>query len=168
VLIVTQFASNAHAQSSAPSTEPNTTAPAAAPAQANKWRLQFSPYTYHFNPDTDHRNVVLIGVEREHPNAKLDGAVFFSNSFGQESVYIYPVGGVYKDIFGWRDLSFKWTAGLLYGYKKPYENKVPLNKNGFSPGIILGLSYQITPRWSTQINMLGTAGVMFQVNAELN
>jgi hypothetical protein len=134
----------------------------------NKLTLQLSPYTKHLHEDTAHKNVVLVGVEREHPNGKIDGLSLFSNSFGQESAYLYPWGGAYKSILGVQPLSFKWTAGVLYGYKPPYENKVPLNYKGFSPGVIFAFAYELKPGWSAQVNILGTAAVMFQLNAPLN
>lgn len=133
-------------------------------SQGPTLQWQMSPYTHHFSPSDDHRNVYMIGLEREHANGKLDGVTFFSNSFGQESVYLYPWGGVYKNIFGVKPLSFKWTAGLLYGYVEPYENKVPLNYKGFSPGAIIALAYEFKPGWTAQVNALGTAGLMFQFN----
>lgn len=133
-----------------------------------KLSLQMSPYTLHFSSDSKHENVYMAGLEREHANGKLDGLVLFSNSFGQESVFIYPWGGVYKNIWGVKPLSFKWTAGLLYGYKEPYEDKVPLNYKGFSPGVILALAYEFRPGWSAQVDMLGTAGLTFQLNIPLN
>ena len=58
---------------------------------------------------------------------------------------------------------WSWTAGILYGYKPPYENKVPFNSNGFSPAIIPTLGYQFTPTVSGEIAMLGTAGIMFNI-----
>jgi hypothetical protein len=132
-----------------------------------KLDLQMSPYSYHFSPSDDHKPVFMAGLEREHASGKLDGLTFFSNSFGQECVYIYPWGGVYKHILGVEPLSFKWTAGLLYGYKEPYENKVPLNYKGFSPGAIIALAYEFKPGWSAQVNALGTAALMFQLNVRL-
>jgi len=136
--------------------------------QGIQLRIQASPFTLHFSPKTDHKNVVMVGMEREHKNGKLDGFTLFSNSFGQESVFIYPWGQVYHDIWDVNKLSFKWTAGLLYGYKAPYENKVPLNHNGFSPGVIAALAYEFKPGWSAQLDLLGTAGLMFQINRSLN
>ncbi len=156
-LIVAQFTPQALAQQSP------------APAETKpKLNLMLSPYTKHFNADTEHKNVVLVGIEREHANGKLDGLALFSNSFGQESVYLYPWGGVYKSVFGVQPLSFKWTAGLLYGYKEPYEDKVPLNYKGFSPGVIFGVAYEFKPGWAAQVNILGTAGMMIQLNVPLN
>lgn len=153
-LIVAQLAPIAMAQQSGEVS--------ASPGPTVQW--QMSPYTHHFSPSEDHKNVYMIGLEREHANGKLDGVTFFTNSFGQASVYVYPWGGVYKNVFGVKPLSFKWTAGLLYGYVEPYEDKVPLNHNGFSPGAIIALAYEFQPGWSAQVNALGTAGLMFQLN----
>jgi len=135
-----------------------------ASASPNKLSLQFSPFTYHFSYDEKHRPVHMIGLEREKPGGKLDGLTFFTNSFGQDCVYLYPWGGVYHNFYGIAPLSFKWTAGLLYGYVAPYENKVPLNHNGFSPGAIIAFEYKFQSGWSAQVDMLGTAALMFQVN----
>jgi hypothetical protein len=140
-----------------------------APAEkSNLLRLQFSPYTHHYTFDAAHRDVVMIGLEREYPNAKLDGITLFRNSFGQESLYIYPWGGAYRSIVGVKPLTFKWTAGLIYGYVDSFENKVPLNYKGFSPGLIFGLAYEFRPGWSVQVNFLGTAAAMFEISAPLN
>ena len=127
-------------------------------------RWQLSPYTHHFSKSPEHKTVVLVGLEREDANQKLDGLAFFNNSFGQATVYLYPWGGIYKSILGVEGLSFKWTAGLLYGYREPYEDKVPLNFKGFSPAVIPALAYEFKPGWSAQVNLLGTAGLMFQLN----
>jgi len=129
-----------------------------------KTRWQFSPYTYHFTPDDKHKNVVMIGLERELPNAKLEGITLFTNSFGQPTIYFYPWGRVYRAFGGVGNLSFKWTAGLLYGYKDPYEDKVPLNYGGLSPALIPALAYDFKSGWSAQVNFLGTAALMFQLS----
>jgi hypothetical protein len=136
----------------------------AASTDDSKLYWQLSPYTLHFSPSEEHRNVYMIGVERMHASGKLDGFTVFTNSFGQPSVFIYPWGKIYHGIWGIEPLSFKWTAGLLYGYVDPYENKVPLNHKGFSPGAIIALAYEFKPGWSAQVDMLGTAGLMFQLN----
>jgi hypothetical protein len=50
---------------------------------------------------------------------------------------------------------------------EPYENKVPYNHNGFSPGAIVALAYEFKPGWSAQIDLLGTAAMMFQLNMQI-
>lgn len=129
---------------------------------------QFSPYTHHYTYDSEHRPVVMFGLERAHPDGALDGAALFTNSFGQPTVYVYPWGGVYHPFDGLPRLSLKWTAGLLYGYRQPYEEKVPLNFKGLSPAVIPAVGYDFASGWSAQVNILGTAGLMFQLNAPFN
>jgi hypothetical protein len=132
-----------------------------------KLQWQYSPYTQHFWPSPEHKKVFVLGLEREHLGDKIDGITFFQNSFGQPSIYLYPWGRIYKNIYGIDRLSFKWTAGLLYGYVEPYEYKVPLNYNGFSPGAIVALAYEFRPGWSFQVDLLGNAGLTFQLNGPI-
>ena len=56
----------------------------------------------------------------------------------------------------------KWTAGLLYGYREPYENKVPFNHNGFSPAIVPAVGWQFENKYTVQLNFLGLNGAMLQ------
>ena len=60
----------------------------------------------------------------------------------------------------------KLTGGLLYGYKEPYENKVPYNHNGYAPGLVPALGYK-WDRWSTQVSLLGNAALMISVGYDL-
>jgi hypothetical protein len=156
IVIVGCFAGNTLAQENAP--------PDAGHAAVY---LQLSPFTYHYTYDSAHSDVVMIGMEREYPDAKLEGITLFSNSFGQPCIYIFPWGHVYHSIGGIKPLSFKWSAGLLYGYKDPYENKVPLNYKGFSPGLVPALAYEFKAGWSAQLTFLGNAALMFQLNVPL-
>ena len=88
----------------------------------------------------------------------------FSNSFGQPSQYAY---------YGWRftpldsmpKLFIKLTAGVIHGYKYPYNKKIPLNnKHGWGLTAIPAIGYDFTPNWGGQVNVLGNAGLMFQIN----
>jgi hypothetical protein len=135
--------------------------------QEKKLSLMFGPYAHHFTYDAEHKDVIMVGLEREHAAAKLDGIVLFTNSFGQLTVYVYPWGGAYHDLGGIKGLSFKWTAGLMYGYVDPYQDKVPFNYKGLSPAIVPALAYEFSPGWSAQIDLLGNAGLMFQLNVAL-
>lgn len=181
VMIVAYFAGAAVAQTSTspavaqPTGEVAPTAPitmskASAPAatsDAPKLSLMFSPYTYHVENKPTHRPVFLLGIEREHANAKLNGVVLFRNSFGQPSVYVYPWGGAYKSILGINDVSFKWTGGLIYGYKGEFKDEVA-NWKGLAPVIIVGLAYEVKPGWSVQVNSLGKLAAQLQFNMALH
>jgi hypothetical protein len=145
----------------------------AAPAQADlveemldvdapgRWRLAIGPYTQHLNPKPEHQYVWALAIERQRDDQWLYGASYFSNSYGQLSGYLY-LGKQYADLFDVTKLYFQWTAGLLYGYKSPYQDQVPFNHNGFSPGLVLSLGWQFDPSYAMQINRVGTAGLMLQ------
>lgn len=137
-------------------------------ANGSYWKIHVAPYALHFNPSSEHKHVYLLGIERGQPGApswtRADETVWglsaFNNSFGQPSAYAY-YGYRWNNLFGHQALFFKLSGGLLYGYKKPYENKVPFNNNGFSPGLIPTVGYQLTPNDSVQVGALGTAGLIF-------
>jgi len=132
------------------------------------WRVMGSPYTIHWGADEEglHEPVYMIGAERQRMDGWLAGGTYFSNSFGQPSVYFY-VGEKVTNFSPWDKLFIQWTAGILYGYKEPYENKVPFNVNGFSPGATVSLGWQLTREVSMQAIALGTAGLMFQFAFDL-
>ena len=125
-----------------------------------------SPYTLHYSNGTDHQDVWLVGLELERERT-LFGVTYFRNSFGQPSAYAYPYGKIYRNVFNVDHLFVKWTIGILYGYKHPYEHKVPLNYHGFSPVIIPAIGWELPSGFSTQINFLGTSGLMFQLSKDL-
>ena len=56
------------------------------------------------------------------------------------------------------NLYVKVTAGLMYGYKEPYEGRVPLNQNGYGLAIVPAVGYQFG-RANAQFVFLGTAAV---------
>src|SRR5688572_30956439 len=82
-------------------------------------RLQMSPYTLHYDPKPDHDTVWGVGIELERSTSTIHGLMYFRNSFGQKSVYLYPWGGVYRNLFNVERLYFKWSIGILWGYKDP-------------------------------------------------
>ncbi len=130
------------------------------------WRLMASPYTVHFSPSPEHEWVYMVGLERQRSDGWVWGGTYFSNSFGQPSGYVY-VGEKIIGFTRWQPLFAQWTAGVLYGYKYPYENKVPFNHNGFSPGATISLGWQFTREFSMQAIALGNAGMMFQLAYDL-
>ncbi len=130
--------------------------------EGDQYVLMLSPYAQHFHPSDEHKHVWLVGVERERADHSLAGAAFFSNSFGQPSVYLYPWGQVYRSVLDQPQLYVKWTAGLVYGYREPYENKVPFNYNGFSPAIVPAIGWEFENKYQVQLNFLGLNGAMLQ------
>ncbi|HWS40370.1 MAG TPA: hypothetical protein VN247_03650 [Arenimonas sp.] len=132
----------------------------------DQMRAMFSPYTIHYNEDGDdgegHDYVWLIGLERERANGNIMGIAYFSNSFGQPCIYYFPWGKVYRDLAGVQGLYAKWSAGLAYGYVDPYEDKVPINYNGFSPAVFPSIGFTNKKNYQAELTILGTAGLMFQ------
>jgi hypothetical protein len=129
--------------------------------------LIVSPYARHFDQDESHRDIWLVGIERERSHGGLAGIAYFSNSFGQPSLYYYPWGMVYREFLGQPKLTAKLTAGLLYGYTGKYEDKVPFNINGFSPGIVPALAWELGDGFQVQANLLGFNGMMLQFSLPL-
>jgi hypothetical protein len=115
---------------------------------AGQFFVQTSVFTHHFFPSPVHENHNrLINVEwQAKSNTILDadrsilGLALFRNSFGQPSQYLYlgQKWDVHKNIY------LKLTAGLLHGYKDPYQNKIPLNHYGTAPVIVpsIGLRFK--------------------------
>ena len=130
------------------------------------WEFQVSPYTYHFDKEPEHVNVLLAGITKIREDGWLAGGAYFRNSFGQPCAYGF-VGHKYVEPWGIRDVYWTWTAGVIYGYKEPYEDKVPLNANGFSPAFVPSVGYQITPRVALQLSLLGTSGLMFNLTFDV-
>jgi hypothetical protein len=126
------------------------------------WRAVLSPYTLHWRYSEEHSQVWALGVERQYADRWLLGGSFFRNSFSQPSAYVY-LGQRYDGIWQTPPLYFQWSAGLMYGYKGKYENKVPLNFNGFSPGGLISLGWQVNRQVSVAAHALGDAGVMLQL-----
>lgn len=128
--------------------------------------VQGAPGMIHVNKNPEHvRYSWLVGVEWQHTSHWLAGYSYFNNSFGQKSQYIYggywwPIPAIGPNWYA------KLTGGLLLGYKQPYEDKVPFNHKGKSPGAVPGLGYKMG-RFNAQLNLLGGAGLMLTVGYDL-
>ena len=131
------------------------------------WRALVSPFSLHFRYSPEHKYVWALGAEHQRDDNWLAGASYFSNSFGQPSAYLY-VGKRYPQVFGQPQLFAQWSAGLLYGYRGQYKNKVPLNYRGFSPGALVSLGWQFSQQTSATVHMLGDAGMMVQLAHEFD
>lgn len=127
--------------------------------------IQGAPGVIHFNPDPGHaRHSWLVGAEWQRPSHLLVGYSYFNNSFNQKSHYLY--GGrcwpACATDTGWY---VKLTGGLIAGYKKPFEDKIPFNHNGVAPGVVPALGYRMD-RYNVQLNFLGKAALMVTVGYE--
>jgi hypothetical protein len=133
---------------------------AAAPDKDKQWDFTLAPYAHHWNYNPEHRPVFLGAVNRHVNGNRFCGLALFRNSFGQPSAYIY-VGKQWNQLLGNPQLFAKVSAGLLYGYKDKYQNKIPFNDYGIAPAIIPSLGYSFTRDDSMQVMVLGTAGLLF-------
>ena len=131
-----------------------------APEADKRWDLTLSPYTLHYSDSGEHKPVVLASLDRAVAGNRFCGLSLFSNSFGQPTAYVYG-GQRWDNLMGQPQLFAKVTAGIFYGYVGKYKDKVPLNYNGFSPGIIPSIGYAFTPHDSAHVLILGNAGLMF-------
>lgn len=131
-----------------------------APKPESRASFSFSPYTYHWSRNPEHKPVILVSLDEQLPGDRFCGIGFFSNSFGQPSVYAY-FGKQFNQWLGIEPLFVKLSAGILYGYVEPFQGKVPLNYHGFSPAIVPTIGYKLGTTDSVQVNILGNAGLMF-------
>lgn len=152
------LACNVYAQSVPPSAE--------AMEASYRWRIELSPHTTHYHYNPEHRQVRLLGLEREASDNSFYGLALFSNSFGQDSGYLYAGKSFYGLFESLPQVYLKVSAGVLYGYKPPYENKVPLNYKGFSPAVVPAFGWRFDSGWSAQIDLLGTAGLTYSLVKE--
>jgi hypothetical protein len=135
-----------------------TTARADVFADGDRVMLQVGPYVEHWNRSTDHNDWPwLVGVEWESASRWEIGAAYFRNSFYQPSTYIYA-GKRWFLHSEKRGLYAKLTGGPLYGYKEPYEDKIPVNFNGLGLAVLPAIGYQFQ-RANVQIVLVGSAGV---------
>lgn len=131
-----------------------------------RWRLAVGPFTQHLHNKPEYEYVWSVAIERQRDDGWMYGASYFSNSFGQACGYLY-VGEQVTQLFAVRELFFQWSAGLIYGYKGEYSNRVPLNTGGFAPGAVFSLGWQFDRSFGMQINKVGTSGFMLQLSYTL-
>ena len=122
-----------------------------------------SPYTHHWTPSEEHKPVRAVSISRLLPNARFCGFSLFTNSFGQPSAYAFT-GKYWPQPFeSMPDVYLSVSGGIMYGYVGRFKNKVPLNVGGFSPVVIPAVGYRLGTRSAIEVQLLGTAAVMFGV-----
>ena len=142
--------------------------------------VQTSLWTKHYHPEPDHNNhqkllnleyyfndEVKFFVDPQQAGWRDDirwlaGGATFKNSYDQQTLYLYG-GGRYDYHLSENTKAYaKLTAGLLYGYRGEYKDKIPLNNLGVAPVILpaFGVSHR---RMNLEVVPFAAAGMM--VNA---
>ncbi len=141
-------------------------------AQAEeKWyaydHLYLQGGTYiHYSPSKDHDGPNLFGaLEAQKSNDWLYGLALFDNSFGQFSQYLYA-GKSWFFPDEWKNFHVKLTAGIIHGYKEPWDNKIPVNTpSGWGLGIIPGIGYKKNG-WGADMIFLGNSALLFTIGKD--
>jgi hypothetical protein len=133
----------------------------------DRLRISYAPRAFHFNPSPDHADYNhLVAAELLtqrwtfwRADRSLVGLALFDNSFGQFSQYAYF--GQEWDLrqFAGGRFYANVTAGLLHGYKEPFENKIPLNHLGVAPAIIPTAGWR-TGRLNLSVTLLGANAII--------
>ncbi len=140
------------------------------PAWADEWdgyklHAQFGVYT-HYSPSDDYEGPPILGnLEVNTPKDWLFGLSLFNNSFGQFSQYLYA-GKKWRLPQIQRYMHVKLTAGVVHGYKDEFEDKIPLNDDGWGLGVIPSVGFK-KDRWAFDVVALGTAGLLFAVGYDI-
>lgn len=142
-------------------------------SEAGLWTIMAAPVTLHYSDmkrksdstDVKHSYVWLLGAEKMLDDRYFAGVAFFSNSFGQPTEYVYA-GAKFRPLDDLPKFFAKISAGVIHGYKSPYDKKIPVNtSSGWGLGVIPSIGWDFNDQFAAQLNMLGSAGVMLQMNA---
>jgi hypothetical protein len=160
----TDAAPSPAAPAGAPADAPVPAAPASLWDAPEPWRtdrfyLETSLYTHHFNSDPAHDNHQhLILGEWNITERWLLGASFFDNSYGQASQYVYG-GYRWRPFDKLQPLYVKISAGLVHGYTGEYRDKIPFNGSGIAPVIVPSIGYCYI-RYCSELVVFGGAGIL--------
>jgi hypothetical protein len=155
---------------SPPGTPPDARAPQAEtvyePWRTDRFYLETSLYTHHFHYDAAHvdKQKLILG-EWNITEQWLVGASFFDNSFGQPTQYVYG-GWRYRPFEKFQPFYVKLSAGLVHGYKDPYQNKIPFNHSGVAPGFVPSVGYCFN-RFCSELILFGGAGMLITLGVTI-
>ena len=134
--------------------------------EGDRLMVQVGPYVYHRLDNTGHNQWPhIIGVEYETASNWLAGAVSFENSYYQDAALLYGGKRWFIPPIS-ENLYVKVVGALVYGYKKPYEIKLPINHDGYGLAIAPVVGYQFG-RANVQLVFLGTAGAVVTVGYDM-
>lgn len=127
------------------------------------WYFQTSLVTHHWSDNPKHvKHNVVLNLEYERIDGWIIGGAQFRNSFGQPSQYVY-VGRRFRPLSIAPNLYLKITGGAVHGYKDEFRNKIPFNGSGVAPVILPSIGYDFGRRFSSEVVIFGTSGVMWTV-----
>ena len=141
------------------------------PWRTDRFYVQTSVATVHFNPDDDHTNnqKLIYGEwrlqERWLEGQVLVGASAFDNSYGQPSQFVFG-GLLWRPFDSVPEAYVKLAAGIVHGYKDEYQDKIPFNNSGYAPAIIPAVGY-CYHRVCSEMVIFGTAGLMWTLGVTL-
>jgi hypothetical protein len=135
--------------------------PVDASLEGRPFEVFVSPYTHHWTASEEHKSVKAVSLSRLLPNTRFCGFSLFTNSFGQPSAYAFAGKYWPTPIDSMPNVYVSLSGGIMYGYVGRFKNKVPLNVGGFSPVIIPAMGYRLNDRTAIEMQILGTAAVMF-------
>ena len=127
--------------------------------------VHFGTYV-HYSSSKDHAGNNLFGaLEAQKSNDWFYGLALFDNSFGQFSQYLYG-GKSWYFPDDWRNFHFKLSAGVIHGYKEPWDNKIPVNTpSGWGLGVIPSLGYKKNG-FGGDLIFLGNSALLFTVGMD--
>ena len=130
--------------------------------ETDKLHLQFGAYTHWGGSDDEYEGPpILFNAEINKQSNLIYGLSLFNNSFGQFSQYLY-IGKRWELPKIHKYFQVKLTGGLLHGYKDEYEDKVPYNNNGFSPGIVPSVGFK-KDRLAVDLIFLGNSAILLAI-----
>jgi hypothetical protein len=141
------------------------------PWRTDRFYIQTSVATVHFNSDPNHDNTQnLIYGEWRLPQRWLEGQVlvgasFFDNSFGQPSQFVFG-GLLWRPAEQVPEFYIKVAAGVIHGYEGEFKNKIPYNNSGYAPGIVPAVGYCYN-RFCGEMILFGTAGMLWTIGMTL-
>ncbi|HKQ25658.1 MAG TPA: hypothetical protein VJT81_14535 [Burkholderiales bacterium] len=129
-------------------------------SEGDRVMLELGPYVAHWEDNQGHNQWPhLVGAEWESGSHWLVGGAVFKNSYYQDAAYVYGGRRWFLERVN-PNLYVKLSAGLVYGYKDPYEDQLPINNKGYGLGIVPAVGYQFG-RANAQIVLLGAVAVAF-------
>lgn len=133
------------------------------PWRTDRYYLQTSVASVHFDQDEQNNTQQLINAEwrldkRWLSGQMLVGAATFQTSFEQSAWYAYG-GLLWRPVETVQPFYLKLTAGVIHGYRGQYQDKIPFNNSGYAPAILPAMGY-CHSRFCSELVLFGTSGLM--------